>query len=149
MDVEKINFTNSQSKLLISIKDWYYNNRSLFFVISGSAGTGKSFMIKYIIKDVFKGKRIAVSAPTHKAVRVIEKFTGIRGFTIHSLHGLRPNFNIDDFNIDKIKFDTIGTNKFMKYNIIIIDESSMIGYDLKKLNDIRALQYNTKIVYIG
>ncbi len=144
-----IKLTNSQTKLINNISDWYTNNKSLAYVISGQAGTGKSFITKYIIENIFKNKRVCVSAPTHKAAAVIEQFSGLKGFTIHSLHGLRPNFNIIDFNVDKIKFEALGLNKFMKYNIIIIDESSMIGGDLFKLNNIRSLQYNTKIVYIG
>jgi len=145
----KVTFTNSQKRLLEDIKDWYNNNKSLSYTISGEAGTGKSFIVKYIIKELFKNKRICVSAPTHKAVRVIEKFTGVKGHTLHSLHGLRPNFALENFNIDKLKFETLGSNKFINFNIIIVDEASMISPDLKKLNDIRSIQYNTKIIYIG
>jgi len=146
---KNVTFTNSQTELLDDIGKWFYEDRSLSYTISGSAGTGKTFIVNYIIKNILSNQRVVVSAPTHKAVRVIEKFTGITGFTLHSLHGLRPNFNLDNFNIDKVKFEALGTNKFGKYNVIIVDECSMISKDLKKLNDIRSLQYNTKIIYVG
>jgi hypothetical protein len=125
------------------------NKRSLIYTLSGSAGTGKTFLTNHIIKTIFRGKRVLVSAPTHKAVRVIEAFTKLTGKTAHSLHGLRPNFNLSNFNIDKVKFESLGINKFNKYDIIIMDESSMVGKDLYKLTKIRALQYNTMVIFIG
>jgi hypothetical protein len=146
---DKYHLTNSQYKAILAIEDWFFNNKSSQFTLSGSAGTGKSFLTNVIIKEIFKTKRIVVSAPTHKAVRVIEKFTKRTGKTIHSLHGLRPNFNIDDLRLDKLKFESLGLNKFNEYDLILMDESSMIPKEVKKLNDIRSTQYNTKILYVG
>ncbi len=141
--------SNSQKEAVKVFKDWYLYNRSLVFTLSGSAGTGKSWLINYMIKNIIKNKRVIVSAPTHKAVRVVEAFTDTKGATLHSLHGLRPNFNLSEFNIDKVQFDPLGTNKFMKYDTIVPDEASMIGRDLHKLNLLRSVQYNTKIIYVG
>ena len=80
---------------------------------------------------------------------MIEKFTGAKGATLHSLQGLKPNFNLTDFNIDKVKFEALGTTKFGKFNIVIVDDASMISTSLHKLNVLRANQYNTRIVYLG
>jgi hypothetical protein len=140
--------TEDQSKLVEEVKLFIASDK-LSFTISGHAGTGKTYVVKYIIKNLLKGKRSLVTAPTHKAVRVIENFTSKKGMTFHSLHGLRPNFSLEDFNIDNIKFESIGNNKFNDYDIIFVDESSMIGGDLKFLNDTRSKQYRTKIIYIG
>ncbi len=144
----KSNFTNSQAELVSKIAE-FFNSDKLSFTIAGSAGTGKSYITKYIIENIPKYIKIAVSAPTHKAVKVIENFTGKKGHTIHSLHGLRPNYSLDEFNIDNIKYESIGNVKFNEYNVIFIDEASMINKDLKKLNDIRSKQFRTKIVYLG
>jgi len=141
-------FTDSQSNLLDAIGEFFASDK-LSFTISGSAGTGKSYIIKYIIDNIPKHVKIAVSAPTHKAVSVIQNFTGKKGHTIHSLHGLRPNYSLDEFNIDKVKYESIGNIKFNEYNVIFIDEASMINKDLKTLNDIRSKQFKTKIIYIG
>lgn len=149
VDTSTFNLSNSQVQAMDSIKDWYINNRSLTYTLSGSAGTGKTWLIDYILKTLLSKKRTIVTAPTHKAVRVIEGFTGTKGATLHSIHGLRPNFNFSSFNIDKLKFESLGTNKFANYDIIIADESSMIGSDLAKLNDLRSIQYKTKIIYLG
>lgn len=146
-----ITLSTSQSEALIDIGDWFNSNESLIYTLSGAAGTGKTFLVKQIMDRVFKPNkvRVGISAPTNKAVRVIERFTGAKGLTIHSLLGLRPNFSLTDFKIDKIKFDSIGTNKFANYDIIVMDEASMIGANLHHLNKIRAMQYNTKIFYVG
>jgi hypothetical protein len=141
-------FTNSQSELIDDISQFFQSDK-LSYTISGSAGTGKSYISKFIMDNIPKHIKIAVSAPTHKAVNVIQNFTNKKGHTIHSLHGLRPNYSLDEFNIDKIKYESIGNIKFAEYNVIFIDEASMINKDLKLLNDIRSKQFRTKIVYLG
>ncbi len=151
--MSKLNFmpyelTEDQKQLVKEIKE-FFSSTKLSFTISGSAGTGKSFVTNHIIKSILRPYRVAVTAPTHKAVRVIENFTGKKGHTLHSLHGLRPNYSLEDFNIDNIKYESIGNIKFNEYQVIFIDEASMINRDLKILNDTRSKQFNTKIVYLG
>ena len=51
-----ITLTKSQDLLVEDIKDWYINNKSLTYTISGQAGTGKSFITKYIAKNILKNK---------------------------------------------------------------------------------------------
>lgn len=140
--------TSSQRELVSNIVK-FINSKDSTFSISGFAGTGKSYVTRYIIDNHLKGKRVCVTAPTHRAVKVIESFTGKKGLTIHALHGLRPNYSLDEFNIDNIKYESIGSVKFSEYDIIFCDEGSMISSDLKKLNDIRAKLYNVKLIYLG
>ena len=142
------NLNTGQRECVSLVADFLKSDKTSF-TISGHAGTGKSYITKYIIQRLLQNKKVTVSAPTHKAVRVIEKFTGKKGHTLHSLHGLRPNYSLEDFNIDKIKFESIGNIKFNEYNVIFIDEASMINHDLKRLNDVRAKQYKTKLIYLG
>ena len=140
--------TKGQAELVSEVSKFLKSNL-ITFTISGYAGTGKSYITNHIIKNLLKDKKVAVTAPTHRAVRVIENFTGKRGHTLHSLHGLRPNYSLDEFNIDNIKYESIGNVKFQEYDVIFIDEASMISKDLKKLNDIRAKQFKTKLIYLG
>jgi len=151
MKLIPVNSTNlkEDQRLLVEDITKFFESKKLSYTISGFAGTGKSFVVKYIIDNLLSGNKVAVTAPTHKAVRVIEKFTGKSGHTLHSLHGLRPNFSLDEFSIDSFTFESIGNVKFDQYEVIFIDEASMINEDLKKLNDIRSKDYDTRIVYMG
>lgn len=148
MERVTMKLSKSQSNLVKVFEVWM-KSQSKVFTISGDAGTGKTFMVNYLINKFLKDFRVVVSAPTHKAVKVISAHTGLKGKTIHSLHGLRPNFNIENFNVDTVKFDTIAANKFEDYDYVIMDEASMIGKDLKTLNDLRIEEYGTKVIYCG
>lgn len=144
-----IKLTEDQLNAYNKIKDWYINRRSNVFTLSGNAGTGKTFLVNYLFKSLLKSAKKTVVAPTHKAVRVIEKYTDVKGFTWHSIHGLRPTFDIDDFRIDQLQFATIGMSKFGDFDVIVADESSMLSKSMKKLNDINTLRYNNRIIYLG
>lgn len=141
-------FTEDQEKALDLLTNWYYNPKDLFFTLSGRAGTGKTYLIKYLLDKVVR-QPVCVSAPTHKAVRTIERSTGRTGKTLQSLHGLRPNVNLEDFDLQNVKFDQLGNPTMNNYKIIIIDECSMINAGLHELNVKRARDLNVKILYIG
>ena len=130
-------FTNGQEEALTKIEDWYNNPKELSFTLSGRAGTGKTYIIKYLIDNIIK-QPICVSAPTHKAVRTVERSTGRKGKTLQSLHGLRPNVNLEDFDLHNVKFDTLGNPTIGNYKIIVIDECSMVNPALHELNMKRA-----------
>lgn len=117
-------------------------------IVSGSAGTGKTYLLKYFM-DHICNVPVCPTAPTHKAVRVIEKVLNRKGKTLQSLHGLRPNTDIANFNIANPQFDPKGIPYIQNYKLVIIDEASMISNDIYKLNLERAKQYKTKILYVG
>lgn len=131
------------------IRDWL-NSKELIATLEGDAGTGKTYLLKRILKYLIPSRDSAVvTAPTHKAVRVAEKMTATKGMTLQSLHGLRPNFNLEEFSLDDIKFQAIASDKFRNYRLVICDEGSQIGSMLHRLNVRRAEQFNTKILYVG
>lgn len=142
------NFTDGQDKVLNLLTKWYQDPNQLIFTLEGFAGTGKTYLLKYFLDSVVK-KGICISAPTHKAVHVLEKATNRKGKTIHSLLGLRLNTSLDTFNIDNIKFDLLGTEYIKDFNIIVVDECSQINTSLFKLLVQRSKFYNTKILFIG
>lgn len=84
-------------------------------LLTGNAGTGKSFVINQISKSL----NVAKITPTNKSA------LNIQGQTIHNF--LKIN------NDGKIPRNRIETIKNKKYDLIIVDEISMINKDLWKL----------------
>lgn len=140
-------FTNSQLRALSELEKFATDDRKVL-TLEGQAGTGKTYIVKYFLDNIYN-KPVCVTAPTHKAVRVIEKATGRKGLTFHSLHGLRPNTDIANFNINNPQFDPLAEAKISNYRLVIVDECSQINKGLDILNKNRAELYNTKILYIG
>ena len=84
-----------QSAALEAIENWLSGSSS-FFVLSGGAGTGKTFCIRELVNRV-KG-RFIFTAPTNKATRALRESVTSKEYhpetrTIYSLLGLRlePN----------------------------------------------------------
>ena len=137
----------SQQTALEKLSDWYHS-KELECTLKGFAGTGKTFILRYFIEHVVD-KSFTITAPTHKALRVLESQIGRKGMTLHSLHGLKPNIDLQTFDIERPQFDPLNPSKIQNYNLIIIDECSMINKDLFLLNHNKAKEFNTKILYVG
>lgn len=91
--------TSAQSEAMENILEGLRSPHEYpFLVLSGYAGTGKTFMLKYALtKAVEEGLldwgSISVCAPTHNAVGQIQEAIGIPAAfygTLHSYLGLRP-----------------------------------------------------------
>lgn len=142
-----INFTDEQYGCVNHIRKWL-ESQNKFFTLSGYAGTGKTSIIKKIIDEYRRS--LVVSAPTHKAKKVVMSTTGCDGETLHALLGLRPDLNLDDFNPNDPKFSQIASPKIQNYRLIIIDEASMINEELYDLiNKELDLFENTKVLFMG
>ena len=112
-----------------------------FISITGAAGTGKTFLSKSIVQTLMdKNMTVAVLAPTHQAVSVIRDSIGLNHrnlhfATVHAFLGLKPG-DIDPKTGER-KFKKQTGKKAsplskMKVDIVILDESSMIGEELYK-----------------
>lgn len=142
-----ITFNSEQAEGTEKIRQWLKGIEQ-FFTLAGYAGTGKTTIIKKII-DEYRG-RIVVSAPTHKAKKVIMMTTQEDGETLHSLLGLQPDLELADFNPNNPMFNPIGDAKMGGYNLVIIDEASMINEDLYDLIKKEASHWNkVKILFMG
>lgn len=122
------------------------NPQKWAWVLKGYAGTGKTTTIGQVIRtvmertsgDLFGGKMIAVTAPTHKAVQVLKKARAFNGnvmyATIHSLLGLKEH--IDPLT-GKQEFKQDPLAKYSPpiegIDVLIIDEVSMLSNELFKL----------------
>lgn len=104
-----------------------------------------------IVKKILDNYRygVVVSAPTHKAKKVIMNTTGRDGATLHGLLGLRPDLDLDNFNPNDPKFNPIAIPKINDYNFVIIDEASMINEELHNLILSQVRNDTTKVLFMG
>lgn len=149
---KQITLNQQQNEALDLASLWIQDRTSLFFTLEGRAGSGKSTIAKEIIKE-FRNKHpnfnVAVSAPTHKAKKVISNFTGIEGETIQSLLGLMPNTELADFDINKPEFAMKKKPTIESYKLIVIDEASMINSGLWDMLKTQARRFNTRLLCLG
>lgn len=141
-----ITFNEEQFDGLNKIKHWLKNGQT-FFTLAGYAGTGKTTCIKKILESYHGG--VVVSAPTHKAKKVVINTTGKDGQTLHSLLGLRPDVDLDNFNPNDPKFNPIAPPRIGDYNFVIIDEASMINQELYDLILKQLKGSRTKVLFMG
>lgn len=143
-----------QVAALASMRAWIDSPTELFFTLSGYAGTGKTTITKELVRCYKADKRyqyngIAVSAPTHKAKKVIHRATKEQAATIQKLLGLRPNTELDDFDINNPQFDAKADKKIKGLALLIIDEASMLNSDLFDMIIKEACDCRTKVLFMG
>ncbi|KAL8512467.1 hypothetical protein ACS0TY_018806 [Phlomoides rotata] len=117
----KINWTEEQKQVL----DAVCNGRSVF--ITGSAGTGKTFLLQEIIKKLKKihgRSRVYVTASTGVAACMLE------GQTLHSFAGVGLA-NVDrDALLERVLSNKKACSRWRKVKALVIDEISMIDAEL-------------------
>lgn len=149
IDNLSVEYTKSQYEGLLALLDWSDGTSSYTYTLEGAAGTGKSTIIKDFIKFSKFNRGIAVSATTHKAKNVISNMTGMPGVTIQKLLGLRPNVEISNFDVTRPQFDPRGIKYIKDFQLVIIDEASMINTGLYRLIENEARTNNVKVLYVG
>lgn len=153
-DVESL--TDSQLKayeeLLAFIKQPYDVNNFKKALI-GSAGTGKTYLLKtLIINSGLSFSRIGLAAPTHKACRVLKESIMLQGVTINTLAsdlGLKINYDLNNFDPKSPPFDPKGRIKIGDYSLYIVDEASMINRGLLTYLEKIVKGRKCKIIYVG
>ena len=149
----KLELTQDQENAKNLIKEWYFNTVDQFFVLSGYAGTGKTFLIDYVVRKELRlkiGKEAVFVSPTGKAAANLLKNGTLAG-TVHSLIYMRDG---DEFDVDEngeiiereddikfIKREKIDEN----IRLIIIDEASMVNEEV--LRDL--LSFGVKCLFCG
>ncbi len=97
------------------------NNNDNIFLLTGYAGTGKTTLIKSLVKTLgaFNFKSVLL-APTGRAAKVLSSYSGKEAFTIHK-HIYRQKSSKDGMG----RFDL--DRNLQKDVFFIVDESSMIS----------------------
>lgn len=151
-DGRTITLNDQQAEALTKMKSWLTEPDNLFLTLAGFAGTGKTTLTKTLIdfaRTIDTYYRLCVSAPTHKAKKVIERATKCQSYTIQKLLGLRPNTELENFDINNPQFDEKADKMIACYQLLIIDEASMLNADLFTLIIREAKSYNVKILFMG
>ncbi|GMM29301.1 DNA helicase [Martiniozyma asiatica (nom. inval.)] len=124
------------------VADLVRQGHSLFY--TGSAGTGKSFLLKHIVKQLCQkygspgtsiaqamGVGVAVTATTGLAAY------NIGGMTINSYLGIGLGKGLEDTMARRIRNNKKARQRWLSLNVLIIDEVSMMnGFLLDKLEKI-------------
>jgi len=172
-----IQWTKDQQGLLAWYDSIISNPGKQVMTVAGSAGTGKTFVTSEMIRRVKalhssqSWYRVAVMAPTNKAVRILaDKLTGF-GFnldysiynddgkiddpnrvyigTIHKFLRAIPNSTDPEIDESELVFNLDGEveeRPINRMNVIFVDESSMVGRDFYELI---LASNNGIIVFIG
>tara|TARA_B100000795_G_C22781122_1_gene432347 strand:- start:363 stop:1925 length:1563 start_codon:yes stop_codon:yes gene_type:complete len=124
------------------------------FILEGSAGTGKSTVITHILEEgEFVNKKIVYSATTNKAVSVLKKYSNnsekYSFCTIHKLLNIKRKINSTGQGVFDIINDSSKAKSIYQYDIIVIDESSMITSELltKMIKIVEKIR--GKIIFLG
>ncbi len=117
-------------------------------ILSGSAGTGKTTIIKAIIEAIEKahgaGTSFCLLAPTGKAAERIRSATGKDASTVHSFLAKRGWLN------GNMTFKAEGGQKADNASTYIIDEASMLDLELMAAL-FRAIKWSTvqRLIFVG
>lgn len=134
-DGRTITLNSQQEAAVNNIFEWYHSGDKLFR-LSGFAGTGKTTITKHVIAKLQeqsvlgRSMRICVAAPTHKAVKVIHRATDFPGHTLARLLGMSADIGIEEFDPEKPEFKQKKPPIIGDYDLVILDEISMVNTPL-------------------
>ena len=118
-------------------------------VLTGGPGTGKTTIIKAIIRLFeMEGMDILLAAPTGRAAKRMNEATGREASTIHRMLQMRGSDDgSEDSTGQKGGFERNESNP-LETDVIIIDEMSMV--DISLMNALlKATSLGTKLILVG
>ena len=148
----KQKLTKAQQQALEKLKSFLRNNGS-FFRLSGYAGTGKSFLICHLIEWLDEQDfEFVIAAPTNKAAKSLVQVGSSVGInievkTVAQLLGQQPEINEET---GEEEFTSGGNAEFDDYDVMIIDEFSMISRNnFEEIVAAIATTISTKVIFVG
>ena len=126
----QITLNKDQENVIQNLEDFLESKDSVF-ILKGYAGTGKTTLIKGLVKALDnEKKKFLVCAPTGRASKILRNKTGY-GKTIHSTiydfdNLITINSENEDFAEHSFQF-SFPIIKLQENTIIIVDEASMIS----------------------
>lgn len=157
-----------QLKAFDDILEFILDSDADAFILKGYAGTGKTFLVKRIIEFIttsYPKRQIAITAPTNKAVRVLQAdapfntdsgkgpifedtFNGekrLKYSTVHKLLGLKEQ--ITNSGEQKFSPEYKGKSELSAFKYLIVDEVSMLDDELCR--ELLKHTKSLKIIFMG
>ena len=147
-----LQLSEEQIKAKDAILEFLLDSDQQFFVLQGTAGTGKTTLIKEVSKDwanqqqllktldpKYSFTKFTFTATTNKAVQALTNATGYFAKTIHQLLGLTVRNG-------QVALATQSEPEFFN-SVIVIDECSYIDYNLLGL--IETYTKGNKVIFMG
>lgn len=148
------NLNDEQKRIMNAMLDYIlspHDEDCKGVLLNGSAGTGKTTTMSkiiYAVSILCPKEDICVNAPTHKAIKVLEKKCENVGHnvyfgTTHHMLGLVASYTPDG----KLKFKKVNNEE--EYSLMVIDEVSMIEEELCNIILTSKAYKKTKLVFMG
>ncbi|WP_256647066.1 AAA family ATPase [Thermomonas paludicola] len=164
--------TANQESLVLDLEAFLAAKNEHVFILSGHAGTGKTFITKGLSEFLAAaGRQCVLTAPTGKAARVITQKAGRAATTIH-----KKIYSMDDireYKVDELDgsetyklYAEIEVNDDADNAVYVVDESSMVSdvysegeffrfgsgrllSDLMKYVNLDHNDHTKKVIFIG
>lgn len=145
-----------QQKVFDHLIDFIKNDGNhQFYSLTGYAGTGKTYLLSRLVSCITS--KVALTAPTNKAVKVLQDSGKLSVgkttcSTIHKLLALRvvwkPPSKKGGMPRQILTRNTWSDPTINEYSLVIIDESSMINWEIFSLL-YQELGTNLKVIFSG
>lgn len=159
--MNEVILSDSQEVACGAFQDFLGNAMQKEFLLSGAAGTGKTFLVEYLIqlardehelarliKPTTPGMTFHFTATTNKAAKVLADALGEPAKTIHQALGLtvRQDYRTGKQYLQKNKDKGVS----LHYSTLVIDEASMCNRELlRHIHDAATAIPTCKILYVG
>jgi hypothetical protein len=129
------NLKEGQLKAFHEIINFVVNKEHSYAVLTGAAGTGKSYLLEVIVQHLVNNLKlkVAITGTTNRAVKLLRRKATIKSNrvlynTLHKLLGVKIVW--DDNGNESFEAEYGEENKINDYDVIIIDESSQLDNKL-------------------
>jgi exodeoxyribonuclease-5 len=144
--MKSMNYSPDQQAALQTMQQWLNYPNASVYVLTGSAGTGKTTVVKEILNLAYQANREVVpTAMTHRAAEVLQEAIGIKTHTTHSAFGLSPA--LDAYGRETFK--STGGSIIDTNQLVVVDEASMVGNDMLTLLAKIIKEARSKILFVG
>jgi exodeoxyribonuclease-5 len=145
--LQERDLSKDQTEVFRQVLSWVQQSKGKVLKLGGYAGTGKTTLIALLANTLVKKRNVAFCAFAGKAANVLRQKLRRSGVNLHgiycgTIHGLIYNPLVDD-KTGKVT-DWILRPK-LEQDLLIIDEASMLGYELWK----DLLSYEVPILAVG